>query len=114
MLNQKAEIIFRKVRPNSPTGRTEWRHNLALGSTPDPVTDATLSRRLTNLAKQTMLELGLTLAAVDIIGSTSGLQIIEVNTGFTTHHLSLDPRFQAPVANLLSAAVKLSVAASPT
>lgn len=109
-LDSKPEIIFRKVRPRPHSKNAEWRHNLALGSTPAPVTDSTQIGSLSHLAVQTMAVLGLTLGAVDIISSSAGLQVIEVNTGFTMHHLSLDRRFTHQADRLLTTVLKLSVA----
>jgi len=74
-------LIFSKQRQAN-----EWRHNLARGATPAIVTDDTLRTHLTRLASQSMRALDAQLGAVDIVETSTGYMIIEINGGFVLDH----------------------------
>lgn len=66
-----------------------WRHNLGLGSRAERVSDPALQAQLSALARQALHFLGLQLASVDMVLTSAGLQILEVNAGIMLERFGL-------------------------
>ena len=93
MLDGQAKYMFAKIRPVDAHGQLlEWRHNLHHGSVAEPVNDPPLGRRLTELAARVMREIGLTYASVDLVSTSGGLKVLEVNSsGFISPRAASEP-----------------------
>lgn len=66
-----------------------WRHNLGLGSRAEQVYESELQEQLSGLARQALQVLGLQLASVDMVLSSAGLQVLEVNAGIMLERFGL-------------------------
>lgn len=83
VLDGQPEIIYEKQRAPGT-----WHHNLHFGATPVALTNVALRTKLTDLALATMDALQARLAAVDVVETPDGLQIMEVNGGITLRHFA--------------------------
>jgi len=91
VLDDQVEFCYRKVRrPGTSTmqGRSEWRHNLRLGATPELIDHEGAQVRLASLARAAMAGIGLRFAAVDIVAVDHKLMVLEVNSAVTLEHFS--------------------------
>jgi glutathione synthase/RimK-type ligase-like ATP-grasp enzyme len=90
VLDGTSRIIYRKVRHLSGFDKNpnEWRHNLRYGAIPALVTDNQLSQKLNWLALAGMSSLGLRFASVDIVTSSQGASILEINGAVTLERFS--------------------------
>lgn len=82
-----AQLVFGKtIRSADPS---EWRHSSDYGAWAELVRAGPVRAALTALAGRASIALGLTVAAVDILDTTSdGMQVIEVNDAFSLNHFS--------------------------
>lgn len=68
--------------------RLNWKHNLGLGASASVVTDQTLINELSTLAIKATKALNAKFVSVDIVETTEGLKIIEVNGGVSMDHFA--------------------------
>lgn len=83
MLDGQALLIFEKIRQAG-----QWQHNLALGATPQIVTDLALQTQLAGHANAALSAIGGRMGVVDIAATPDGLQVVEINGGVTLSHFS--------------------------
>ncbi|MDB5178309.1 MAG: hypothetical protein JWN01_252 [Patescibacteria group bacterium] len=111
LLNQQPQLLFRKVRP---PGGGEWRHNLQFGALPSEVADGRLKSELIKLAQATLTAIQLHFAAVDIVTTTEGLKVMEVNAAFSLSKLALFEAFEPLVQRTYDNAVQACFASQPS
>ena len=88
VLHDRVQLMFEKVR-TIPQGRIigitrsrpEWRHNLRFGSVPVVKTAHDICTPLSMIALRAMRALGLNFASVDIVATSGGLAVLEINSG---------------------------------
>jgi glutathione synthase/RimK-type ligase-like ATP-grasp enzyme len=85
LLDDEPKVVFEKVRQKGA-----WHHNLKRGAVPQIVDNAKRKSELVAIAKQALLIVQGRVAAVDIVDTPAGYQIMELNCGislsaFSTH-----------------------------
>lgn len=83
LLDGQPKVVFEKI----PSG-DQWQHNLKFGAAPQVVTDEALHTKLVTIARQALAIIKARVAAVDIIATPSGYQIMEINGGITLNLFS--------------------------
>lgn len=91
VLDGQVKLVYEKVRaPLAADGTGEWRHNISLGATPEIQTDPVICDEVGTLAVAAMEVVGGRFATVDIVKSSHGYQVLEINgsvafSGFIAH-----------------------------
>jgi ribosomal protein S6--L-glutamate ligase len=109
VLDGTCRIAYSKMRHQPGTGghASEWRHNLHHGATPELVTDKEMERELNSMALAAMSSLGLRFASVDIVTSSEGASVLEVNGAVTLERFSGSSPFYSNLAmNVYADAIK--------
>jgi glutathione synthase/RimK-type ligase-like ATP-grasp enzyme len=83
IIDRDVKVIFEKVRPDGI-----WHHNLKRGAIPKVVTDPALRQPLIVLAQKALASMAGRVAAVDIVDTPDGYQVLEVNGGISLSHFS--------------------------
>jgi len=86
------------ILPEGARFPLHWKHNLGQGAGSEEVTDAARIQALTALAKRAAETVGIRFASVDIIQSTRGLQVLEINSGVMMEHYSRESTAQYETA----------------
>lgn len=87
MLAGEVLLAYKKIRPRPTSQNPYWRHNLGQGARPELLPQARIDT-LAPIATAAMEAGNLTVAAVDIINSAAGDQVLEVNAGIMLEHFA--------------------------
>lgn len=83
-----------------------WKHNLCQGACAKQITDTKLCEELSSLAKEAATALGISFASVDIIKTSLGYQILEVNSGVMMEYLAGEkPEYRAIAKDIYRQAI---------
>lgn len=77
---------YNKILKPGETFEYNWQFNLSKGAISKMEFDSKMKKSVINLAKKTVQTLGIEFASVDIVDTSEGLMILEINSGVATMH----------------------------
>ncbi|MFT4303817.1 MAG: ATP-grasp domain-containing protein [Candidatus Woesearchaeota archaeon] len=78
ILDNEILLVFKKIRQNG-----EWKHNLSSGAIPKIVEIDKINSIIKEIALKAVDVIGIVFAAVDIINTSNGYMVLEVNSGIS-------------------------------
>lgn len=77
---------YDRVLPKGETFEYNWQFNLSHGAVVNENIDPSLKDKLLSIASDVSNKLGINFVSVDIIDTTEGLMVLEINSGVATGH----------------------------
>lgn len=93
VLDGQPKVVYEKLRQPGT-----WHHNLTLGATPQLITDTVLRKKLERFATTALGAIQGRLAAVDIVETPVGWQVMEINSGIAFDRFSAQSDEYASIA----------------
>lgn len=88
-----AKLTYEKLRQPDA-----WHHNLKQGAAPQIITHAATKKEVEDFAARALTAIHGRLAAVDVVRTANGLQIMEINNGIIFNRFSLHSKEYAHIA----------------